>query len=128
MADRITLEVATPSRLVIGEQGDEALVAGIECYFCSLPGPAPLLTTLGHGALAARIGPDGVHAPGGGAPSPPASPRSSRSCSARAPPPVPTRSSSPPAGRTTSSTRPWTATTPSSTGSSTPARRPRWTR
>src|SRR5438094_9514285 len=58
MADRITLEVATPSRLVIGEQVDEAVVPGIEGYFGVLPGHAAFLTTLGIGELTYRIGRD----------------------------------------------------------------------
>src|SRR5436190_23909025 len=58
MADRITLEVATPSRLVIGEQVDEAVVPGIEGYFGVLPGHAAFLTTLGIGELMYRIGRD----------------------------------------------------------------------
>src|SRR5213596_4271670 len=58
MADRITLEVATPSRLVIGEQVDEAVVPGIEGYFGVLPGHAAFLTTLGTGAVTYRIGRD----------------------------------------------------------------------
>ena len=40
MADQLTLEVATPSRLVIGEQVDEVVVPGIEGYFGVLPGHA----------------------------------------------------------------------------------------
>jgi len=62
MADRITLEVATPSRLVIGEQVDEAVVPGIEGYFGVLPGHAAFLTTLGIGELTYRIGRDERHA------------------------------------------------------------------
>src|SRR3989442_789985 len=66
MADRITLEVATPSRLVIGEQVDEAVVPGIEGYFGVLPGHAAFLTTLGIGELTYRIGRDERHAAGAG--------------------------------------------------------------
>jgi|SRR6267142_1937834 len=62
MADRITLEVATPSRLVIGEQVDEVVVPGIEGYFGVLPGHAAFLTTLGIGELTYRIGRDEHHA------------------------------------------------------------------
>src|SRR2546422_10612051 len=58
MADRITLEVATPSRLVIGEQVDEAVVPGIEGYFGVLPGHAAFLTTLGIGEVMYRVGRD----------------------------------------------------------------------
>jgi F-type H+-transporting ATPase subunit epsilon len=62
MADRITLEVATPSRLVIAEQVDEVVVPGIEGYFGVLPGHAALLSTLGIGELSYRIGRDERHA------------------------------------------------------------------
>jgi len=56
MADRITLEVATPSRLVIAEQVDEVVVPGIEGYFGVLPGHAALLSTLGIGEPDLSIG------------------------------------------------------------------------
>src|SRR5437660_1226310 len=62
MAERITLEVATPSRLVIAEQVDEVVVPGIEGYFGVLPGHAALLSTLGIGELSYRIGRDERHA------------------------------------------------------------------
>src|SRR6266705_4153107 len=61
MADRITLEVATPSRLVVSEQVDEVVVPGIEGYFGVLPGHAAFLTTLGIGELTYRIGRDERH-------------------------------------------------------------------
>src|ERR1700756_5697488 len=61
MADRITLEVATPSRAVISEQVDEGVAPGIEGYFGVLPGHAPFLTTLGIGELTYRIGRDERH-------------------------------------------------------------------
>ena len=62
MADRITLEVATSSRLVIGEQVDEVVVPGLEGYFGVLPGHAAFLTTLGIGELTYRIDRDERHA------------------------------------------------------------------
>jgi len=62
MADRLTLEVATPSRAVISEQVDEVVVPGIEGYFGVLPGHAALLTTLGIGELTYRVGRDERHA------------------------------------------------------------------
>src|SRR5260370_1961681 len=62
MADRITLEVATPSRVVIAEQADEVVVPGIEGYFGVLPGHGGLLSTLGIGELTSRIGRDERHA------------------------------------------------------------------
>jgi F-type H+-transporting ATPase subunit epsilon len=58
VADRLTLEVATPSRAVISEQVDEVVVPGIEGYFGVLPGHAAFLTTLGIGELTYRIGRD----------------------------------------------------------------------
>jgi F-type H+-transporting ATPase subunit epsilon len=62
MAERLTLEVATPSRSVISEQVDEVVVPGIEGYFGVLPGHAPLLSTLGIGELTYRIGREERHA------------------------------------------------------------------
>jgi F-type H+-transporting ATPase subunit epsilon len=58
VADRLTLEVATPSRLVVSESVDEVVVPGSEGYFGVLPGHAPLLATLGIGVLTYRIGRD----------------------------------------------------------------------
>jgi len=61
VGDRITLEVATPSRLVVSEVVDEVVVPGIEGYFGVLPGHAPLLSTLGIGELTYRNGRDESH-------------------------------------------------------------------
>jgi F-type H+-transporting ATPase subunit epsilon len=61
MADRLTLEVATPARSVISEQVDEVVVPGVEGYFGVLPGHAPLLSTLGIGELTYRIGREERH-------------------------------------------------------------------
>jgi F-type H+-transporting ATPase subunit epsilon len=61
VADRLTLEVATPSRLVVSESVDEVVVPGIEGYFGVLPGHAALLSTLGIGELMYRIGRDEHH-------------------------------------------------------------------
>jgi F-type H+-transporting ATPase subunit epsilon len=61
VADRLTLEVATPSRLVVSESVDEVVVPGSEGYFGVLPGHAPLLATLGIGVLTYRIGRDEFH-------------------------------------------------------------------
>jgi F-type H+-transporting ATPase subunit epsilon len=61
VADRLTLEVATPARLVVGEQVDEVVVPGIEGYFGVLPGHAAFLTTLGIGELTYRVGRDEFH-------------------------------------------------------------------
>jgi F-type H+-transporting ATPase subunit epsilon len=54
VADTLTLEIATPMRLVAGATVDEAVVPGIEGYFGVLPGHAPFLTTLGIGELMYR--------------------------------------------------------------------------
>jgi F-type H+-transporting ATPase subunit epsilon len=61
VADRLTLEVATPSRAVVGEQVDEVVLPGIEGYFGVLPGHAAFLTTLGIGELTYRIGREERH-------------------------------------------------------------------
>jgi F-type H+-transporting ATPase subunit epsilon len=61
VADRLTLEVATPTRLVVSEQVDEVVAPGIEGYFGVLPGHAPFLTTLGVGELTYRVGRDEHH-------------------------------------------------------------------
>lgn len=58
MADRLTLEIATPMRLVVSETVDEVVAPGIEGYFGVLPGHAPFLTTLGVGIVTYRIGRD----------------------------------------------------------------------
>ena len=50
----LTLEVATPTRLVVAETVDEVVVPGSEGYFGVLPGHAPLLATLGIGELMYR--------------------------------------------------------------------------
>jgi len=57
----LTLEVATPTRLVVSEQVDEVVAPGIEGYFGVLPGHAPFLTTLGIGELTYRKGRDEHH-------------------------------------------------------------------
>lgn len=56
MADRLTLEIATPTRLVVSETVDEVVVPGALGYFGVLPGHAPFLTTLGVGELMYRQG------------------------------------------------------------------------
>jgi len=55
MADRLTLEIATPMRLVVAETVDEIVVPGSEGYFGVLPGHTAFLTTLGIGELMYRI-------------------------------------------------------------------------
>jgi len=61
MAERLTLEIATPTRLVVAETVDEVVAPGSEGYFGVLPGHAPFLTTLGIGELTYRIGRDERH-------------------------------------------------------------------
>jgi F-type H+-transporting ATPase subunit epsilon len=56
MADRLRLELATPTRLVVGEAVDEAVVPGLEGYFGVLPGHAPFLTLVGTGEVTYRVG------------------------------------------------------------------------
>ena len=61
MAERLTLELATPSRLVISAEVDEVVVPGSQGYFGVLPGHAPLLATLGIGEVTYRLGRDEFH-------------------------------------------------------------------
>jgi F-type H+-transporting ATPase subunit epsilon len=61
VADRLSLEVATPMRLVVAEVVDEVVAPGIEGYFGVLPGHAPFLTTLGIGQLIYRQGREERH-------------------------------------------------------------------
>ena len=61
MAERLTLELATPSRLVVTAEVDEVVVPGSQGYFGVLPGHAPLLATLGIGELTYRVGRDEFH-------------------------------------------------------------------
>ena len=58
MAERLTLELATPTRLVVAETAEEVVVPGIEGYFGVLPGHAAFLTTLGIGEVMYRVGRD----------------------------------------------------------------------
>jgi len=61
MADRLTLELATPMRLVVAETVDEVVAPGSLGYFGVLPGHAPLLATLGIGELSYRVGREERH-------------------------------------------------------------------
>jgi F-type H+-transporting ATPase subunit epsilon len=61
VAERLTLELATPTRMVVAEAVDEVVVPGSEGYFGVLPGHAPLLATLGTGELTYRIGREERH-------------------------------------------------------------------
>ena len=61
MADQLTLELATPTRLIVTAQVDEVVAPGSEGYFGVLPGHAPFLATLGIGELTYRIGREEYH-------------------------------------------------------------------
>jgi F-type H+-transporting ATPase subunit epsilon len=61
VAERLTLELATPSRLVVTAEVDDVVVPGSMGYFGVLPGHAPLLATLGIGELTYRIGREEYH-------------------------------------------------------------------
>jgi F-type H+-transporting ATPase subunit epsilon len=61
VAERLTLELATPTRLVVTAEVDEVVAPGSLGYFGVLPGHAPLLATLGTGEVTYRIGRDEHH-------------------------------------------------------------------
>jgi F-type H+-transporting ATPase subunit epsilon len=61
VADRLTLELATPTRLVVSAEVEEVVIPGSQGYFGVLPGHAPLLATLGIGELTYRVGRDEYH-------------------------------------------------------------------
>jgi F-type H+-transporting ATPase subunit epsilon len=61
MADRLKLELATPTRLVVSESADEVVVPGVDGYFGVLPGHAPLLALVGVGEVTYRQGRDERH-------------------------------------------------------------------
>ena len=61
MAERLTLELATPSRLVVGAEIDDVVIPGSQGYFGVLPGHAPLLATLGIGELTYHVGREEFH-------------------------------------------------------------------
>jgi F-type H+-transporting ATPase subunit epsilon len=56
MAERLRLEVATPTRLVVSGEADEVVVPGAEGSFGVLPGHAPLLSLVGTGEVMFRTG------------------------------------------------------------------------
>jgi F-type H+-transporting ATPase subunit epsilon len=56
MADRLKLELATPTRLVVSGEADEVVVPGVEGAFGVLPGHAPLLSLIGTGEVMYRTG------------------------------------------------------------------------
>lgn len=55
-AQRIRLEVVTPSRLLVSEDVDEVTAPGVAGEFGVLPGHTPFLTALGIGELMYRVG------------------------------------------------------------------------
>jgi len=61
VADRLTLEIATPTRQVVAETVDEIVIPGSQGYFGVLPGHAAFLTTLGIGELMYRTSRDEHH-------------------------------------------------------------------
>jgi F-type H+-transporting ATPase subunit epsilon len=61
VAERLTLELATPTRLVVATEADEVVVPGSQGYFGVLPGHAPLLATLGIGEVTYRVGREEYH-------------------------------------------------------------------
>lgn len=56
MAERLQIELATPTRLVVTESVDEVVVPGLEGHFGVLPGHAPFLAVLGTGEVMYRVG------------------------------------------------------------------------
>jgi F-type H+-transporting ATPase subunit epsilon len=56
MADRLKLELATPTRLVVSGEADEVVVPGVEGAFGVLPGHARLLSLVGTGEVIYRTG------------------------------------------------------------------------
>jgi F-type H+-transporting ATPase subunit epsilon len=61
VAERLALELATPTRLVVTAEVDEVVIPGSLGYFGVLPGHAPLLATLGTGELTYRVGREEYH-------------------------------------------------------------------
>ena len=61
MADRLKLEVATPTRLVVSGEVDEVVVPGSEGSFGVLPGHASLLSLVGTGEVMYRTGREEHH-------------------------------------------------------------------
>jgi F-type H+-transporting ATPase subunit epsilon len=61
VAERLALEIATPTRLAVAATVDEVVLPGVMGYFGVLPGHAPFLSTLGVGELTYRMGRDERH-------------------------------------------------------------------
>ena len=58
---KITLEIATPDRLVLSEGVDEVILPSVEGYFGVRPGHAPLLAQLDIGEISYREGNEERH-------------------------------------------------------------------
>lgn len=58
MADRLRLELATPTRLVVSDVADEVVLPSVDGYFGVLPGHAALLALVGVGEVTYRTGRD----------------------------------------------------------------------
>lgn len=56
MADRLKLDIITPTRTLVSDEVDEVTAPGSEGEFGVLPGHAPFLTTLQAGELSYRKG------------------------------------------------------------------------
>ena len=56
MADRLKLDIITPTRTLVNDEVDEVTAPGSEGEFGVLPGHAPFLTTLQAGELSYRKG------------------------------------------------------------------------
>ena len=56
MAERLRLELAIPTRLVVSQEVEEVVAPGSEGYFGVWPGHASFLTTLASGAVTYRAG------------------------------------------------------------------------
>ena len=56
MAEKLTVEIVTPERLVLAEQTDEVVLPTVEGYMGVLPGHAPLLAQLDVGEVSYRVG------------------------------------------------------------------------
>jgi len=56
LPDKITLEIATPDRLVLSEEIDEVILPSVEGYMGVRPGHAPLLAALDVGEISYRKG------------------------------------------------------------------------
>jgi F-type H+-transporting ATPase subunit epsilon len=61
MAERLQLELATPTRLLVSAEVDEVVIPGTEGSFGVLPGHAPLLALLGVGEVTYRLGREESH-------------------------------------------------------------------